>query len=151
MEKSLLPQDSNWCLFSWWDNAGTDSHMSQHCILGERCYYLSQHCSYSLFSFTALHLTGMIGKKRKREDVQESETPDSKKAKIKTKTPHTVPKVKRVSVGRLLTSRRGVVAYWTNSVLGFFVGFFLLGGAHRNYLYFLSLSQALESCLEKPR
>ncbi|NXX75286.1 NOLC1 protein, partial [Urocolius indicus] len=37
------------------------------------------------------------GKKQKREDAQEPETPHSKKAKIKAKTPHTVPKVKRVS------------------------------------------------------
>lgn len=66
----------------------------------------------------------MIRKKQKREDVQESETPDSKKAKIKTKTPHTVPKVKRVSEGRLLTGRRGVFAYWTNSVFFFLWDFF---------------------------
>lgn len=44
-----------------------------------------------------MHLTGTIGKKQKREDVPEPETPHSKKAKIKAKTPHTVPKVKRPS------------------------------------------------------
>lgn len=52
-------------------------------------------------SFTAIHLTGTIKKKQKTEDVQEPETPHSKKAKIKAKTPHTVPKVKRVSEGGL--------------------------------------------------
>jgi len=61
------------------------------------------------WSCTILHLTGLAKKKQKREDVQESETPDNKKAKNKPKTPHTVPKVKRVSESKLI-GRRGIFA-----------------------------------------
>ncbi|NXD15100.1 NOLC1 protein, partial [Nothocercus nigrocapillus] len=49
---------------------------------------------------TTCRLGRMTQKKRKREDVHEVETPDTKKTKIKAKTPNTFPRVKQVREDR---------------------------------------------------
>lgn len=43
------------------------------------------------------NVSGLPKKKRNREDDQQLETPDLKKRKTKPGTPHSFPKVKRVS------------------------------------------------------